>query len=45
MTRASKRFDNRLKRFRALIVALNVILFAIVAQGQQTSNRAGATFT
>src|SRR5436190_1314896 len=37
MTKASKRFDSRLKRFRALIVALNVSLFAIVAQAQQTS--------
>src|SRR2546427_12414952 len=37
MTFAPRRFDNRLKRFRALIVALNVSLFAIVAQAQQTS--------
>lgn len=37
MTFASKRFDNRLKRFRALIVALSIILFSIVAQAQQTS--------
>ena len=39
MTRALKRFDNRLKRFRALIVALNVTLFAVVAQGQQPSTK------
>src|SRR5437762_12611070 len=37
MTRASKRFDKRLKRFRALIVALNVSLFVTVAHAQQTS--------
>jgi len=37
MTRASKRFDKRLKRFRALVVALNLGLFVIVAQAQQTS--------
>src|SRR5947209_9889452 len=37
MTFASKRFGNRLKRFRALIVALNVSLFVTVAQAQQTS--------
>jgi hypothetical protein len=37
MTLASKRFDNRLKRFRALIVALNVSLFVTVAQAQQIS--------
>jgi hypothetical protein len=39
MTFASKRFDNRLKRFRALVVALTIILFSIVAHGQQTSTR------
>jgi hypothetical protein len=37
MTIALKRFDNRLKRFRALLAALSVTLFAIVAQAQQTS--------
>jgi uncharacterized protein DUF5916/cellulose/xylan binding protein with CBM9 domain len=37
MTRASRRFDNRLKRFRALILALSITLFAIAAQAQQTS--------
>src|SRR5437868_1520391 len=37
MTFASKRFGNRLKRFRALIVALNVSLFVTLAQAQQTS--------
>src|SRR2546422_10968846 len=37
MTFAPRRFDNRLKRFRALMVALTIILFSIVAQGQQTS--------
>ena len=39
MTIALKRFDNRLKRFRALLLAFNVILFAIVAQAQQTSTQ------
>ena len=37
MTFASKRFDNRLKRFRALVGALTIILFSIVVHGQQTS--------
>src|SRR6266446_7043612 len=32
-----RRFDSRVKRFRALIVALGIILFSIVAQAQQTS--------
>jgi hypothetical protein len=39
MRRALRRFDNRLKRFRALVVATNLILFAIVAQAQQPSTR------
>ena len=37
MTFAPRRFDNRLERFRALMVALSIILFAIVVQAQQTS--------
>ena len=40
MTRASRRFDSRLKRFRArLRVALSITLLAIVAQAQQPSTR------
>ena len=39
MTRASRRFDNGLKRLRALVVGLNVALFAIVAQAQQPSTK------
>ena len=39
MTRASRRFDNRLKRFRALVVALNAILVGIVTQAQQPSTK------
>lgn len=35
MTFALKRFDGRLKRFRALIAGLNLILFATVTQSQQ----------
>src|SRR5438132_1993256 len=35
MTFAPKRFDNRLKRFRALMLALSLILFAVAAQAQQ----------
>src|SRR6266702_3607415 len=37
MTFAPRRFDNRLERFRALMVALSITLFAIVVQAQQTS--------
>src|SRR6266700_3529806 len=37
MTFAPRRFDNRLERFRALLLALSITLFAIVAQAQQTS--------
>src|SRR5256884_2210397 len=37
MTFAPKRFDNRLKRFRALMLALSLILFAVAAQAQQPS--------
>ena len=37
MTFAPRRFDNRLERFRALMVVLSITLFAIVAQAQQTS--------
>ena len=37
MRRTPKRFANRLKRFRALMLALNIPLFGIVAQGQRTS--------
>lgn len=39
MKRASRRFDSKLKRFRALMVALNMTLFAIVAQAQQPSTK------
>lgn len=39
MTRAPRRFDHELKRFRALMVALNVTLFAVIAQGQQPSTK------
>ena len=39
MTFAPKRFDNRLKRFRALIFVLSITLFAIFAQAQQTSTK------
>jgi hypothetical protein len=39
MTKASRRFDNGLKRFRAVVTAINVILLAIVAQAQQTSTQ------
>src|SRR6266545_5455692 len=39
MRTALRRFDNRLKRFRALTFALNVTLFAIVTQAQQTSTK------
>src|SRR5438128_1618561 len=37
MTFAPRRFDNRLERFRALMVALSITLFAVVAQAEQTS--------
>ena len=37
MTRALRRFDNELKRLRALVVALNVILCAIIGTAQQPS--------
>jgi hypothetical protein len=37
MTFALKRFDSRLKRFRALMLPLSITLFAIVAEAQQTS--------
>src|SRR6266446_10709792 len=39
MTFPPKRFDNRLKRFRALIFVLSITLFAIFAQAQQTSTK------
>src|SRR3989442_14097562 len=39
MTKASRRFDYRLERFRALMVAFSITLFAIVAQAQQPSTR------
>jgi hypothetical protein len=39
MTGASRRFDSKLKRFRALVVALNVILFGIGTQAQQPSTK------
>jgi hypothetical protein len=37
MTFAPRRFDNRLERFRALMFALSITPFAVVAQAQQTS--------
>src|SRR5512143_3818220 len=37
-----KRFDNRLKRFRALIVGVNLTLFAIVTQAQQPSTKSNS---
>jgi len=37
MTKAPRRFDNRLKRFRALMFALSLTLFAVVVQAQQPS--------
>src|SRR5258706_16043232 len=37
MTLAPRRFDNRLKRFRALMVALSMTLFAVATQAQQPS--------
>ena len=39
MRTALRRFDNRLKRFRALMFALHMTLFAIVAQAQQASTK------
>ena len=39
MTKASRRFDYRLERFRALMVAFSITLFAIVAQARQPSTR------
>ncbi|HYR77979.1 MAG TPA: DUF5916 domain-containing protein [Pyrinomonadaceae bacterium] len=39
MTTASRRFDNRLKRFRALMLALSITLLAIAAQAQQASDK------
>ncbi len=37
MTKAPRRFDNGLKRFRARMLVLSITLFAIVVQAQQTS--------
>src|SRR6266851_7251352 len=37
MTFAPRRFDNRLKRFRALVLALSINSFAVVTQAQQSS--------
>src|SRR2546425_407337 len=37
MTFVPKRFDNRLKRFRALMLALSINPFAVVTQAQQSS--------
>lgn len=42
MTIALKRFENRLKRFRALIVFLNLTLFAIATQAQQPSTKSNS---
>src|SRR3989441_103964 len=39
MTFAARRFDNRLKRFRALMLALSITLLAIFVQAQQTSTK------
>src|SRR5256884_7408402 len=39
MTEASRRFECRLKRFRALTVALSITLLAIVSQAQQPLTR------
>ncbi len=39
MTFAQKRFDNRLKRFRALMLALSIVLVVIGVQAQQTSTK------
>src|SRR5712691_660175 len=39
MTFASKRFDNRLKRFRALMLALSIVLVVIGVKAQQTSTK------
>ena len=39
MTFAPKRFDNRLKRFWALMLALSMTLFAIFIQAQQRSTK------
>jgi hypothetical protein len=39
MTRALRHFDSGLKRFRALTIALNLTLFAIVGQAQQPSTK------
>jgi hypothetical protein len=43
MTRAQRRFDSRFKRLRALLAALSVTLFAIVAQAQQTTDKTQST--
>src|SRR6267142_4923616 len=43
MTRASRRFDNRVKRFRALILALSITLLAIAAQAQQATDKTQST--
>src|SRR5881296_1006965 len=39
MTFAPRRFDNRLKRFRALMLAFSITLFATFVQAQQTSTK------
>src|SRR6266851_4157459 len=45
MTFAQKRFDNRLKRFRALMLALSIVLVVIGVQAQQTSTKDKAQST
>jgi len=45
MTLASKRFDNRLKRFRALMFALSLTLFAAATQRQQPSTSVNSQAT
>lgn len=39
MKKVPRRFDYRLERFRALMIAFSITLFAIVAQAQQPSTR------
>ena len=47
MTFAPKRFDNRLKRFRALMFGLSMTLFSVASQAQQpsTTNKTQSTPT
>src|SRR6266850_2930 len=43
MTRASRRFDNRVKRFRVLMLPLSITLLAIAAQAQQATDKTQST--